>query len=108
MEHLPEFGEFLSEACRVLKGGSKIMLSFPLINPVREALHDFIWHTEFGMIHLCSKAGLKVIIAKPLGGRMADCWLSYCMLLFREEDAVDADRGQLWRRLWRNHAAFRV
>lgn len=98
IEHLPEPLIFLQETARVLKPGGKLILTFPLINPVHEAPYDFFRYTSYGMEHLCAKAGFRIIESVPMGGGWLTVGYLACLLLAKEAETSDTTWARLWRR----------
>jgi len=104
IEHLPEPLIFLKETARVLKTGGKLIVTFPLINPVHESPYDFFRYTSYGMEHLCAKAGLRCIVSVAMGGG----WLTvgYLARLLLSKEAETS--GTAWSRLWRRRVGSKV
>lgn len=104
IEHLPEPMSFLRETARVLKPGGKVILTLPLINPVHEAPYDFFRYTPYGMEHLCTKAGLRIIESVPMGGGWLTVGYLACLLLAKEAESMTLT----WKHSWRSHLSFRI
>ena len=97
IEHLSDPGKFFAEAARVLKPEGHLLVTFPLVNPVHEEPYDFFRFTEYGVLHLCHKAGLEPVIVRPMGGG----WLAagYIIRHLMLEKA-DRAKGSLTRAIW--------
>lgn len=68
LEHCPEPGGVLAEACRVLKPGGVLFLTVPFLWPPHCVPYDEYRYTPFSLErHLC-KAGFVGIDLRPLGG----------------------------------------
>lgn len=68
LEHLERPQDAVNEISRILKPGAHVVLSAPLYWHLHEEPRDFYRYTKYGLEHLCSAAGLKVLEIKPLSG----------------------------------------
>jgi len=50
LEHIPEPDLFLSECCRILKPGGRIVLTVPFMWHIHEAPHDYFRFTRYGLV----------------------------------------------------------
>lgn len=64
LEHIFEPDEFLSEIHRVLKPNGRLLLTVPFVWDEHEQPHDYARYSSFGLSHLLSKNGFKVIEAR--------------------------------------------
>ncbi|HKT16221.1 MAG TPA: methyltransferase domain-containing protein [Allosphingosinicella sp.] len=60
LEHMPEPQAVLSELCRVLKPGGRMICTAPFYYEEHEKPYDFFRYTQFAYHHLFPKAGLTV------------------------------------------------
>lgn len=60
LEHVPDPVTVLTELCRVMKPGGKLLCSAPVIFDEHEQPYDFYRYTQFAYDPLMKKAGLKV------------------------------------------------
>jgi SAM-dependent methyltransferase len=68
LEHVFEPDFFISEICRVLKPGGKVMLTVPFIWDEHEQPYDFARYSSFGLVHLLGKAGFRILHHEKIGG----------------------------------------
>lgn len=68
LEHVPEPGDALREAYRILKPGGKLMLAVPHISRLHEEPHDYYRFTKYGLKHLLEKTGFDILELRPSGG----------------------------------------
>lgn len=68
IEHIAHPNLFFAEVSRVLRSGSYLILTFPLINPLHEEPHDYFRFTEHGVRILCKDHGLNVEKIEKMGG----------------------------------------
>lgn len=68
LEHLPEPASVLAELRRVLKPGAEVWFSTPLFYEEHEQPYDYFRYTQFGLRHLCDRAGLEVVTIDWLEG----------------------------------------
>jgi SAM-dependent methyltransferase len=71
LEHVADHQQMLREAFRMLKPGGKIILTAPMYWEHHEEPYDFFRFTRYGMAHLFSDAGFKVLEIKANGGKWA-------------------------------------
>lgn len=63
-EHVFNIEELLTEICRVLKPGGKLLISIPFAWGEHEIPYDFARYTSFGITHILHKNGFEVIELK--------------------------------------------
>lgn len=68
LEHLPEPAAFMCEAARVLRPGGHLLLTTPQTWGLHEEPRDFFRYTKYGLMHITTAAGLKVIEVEPTTG----------------------------------------
>jgi SAM-dependent methyltransferase len=68
LEHAREPGRVMKETARVLRPGGKLFLVVPNQWEVHQAPHDFFRFTRYGLEHLLSQSGFKVLKIEPIGG----------------------------------------
>lgn len=68
LEHLSEPKLFLHECFRILKPNGKLILQVPFMWQVHEAPHDFYRFTKYGLEHLLTGAGFRVVKISTQGG----------------------------------------
>jgi len=61
LEHLFNLDEILDEINRVLKPKGRLLITVPFVWDEHEIPHDFARYTSFGLIHLLTEHGFKVI-----------------------------------------------
>ncbi len=66
LEHVRNPSHFISEICRVLKPGGKLLLSVPFVWEEHEAPNDHTRFTSYGLRELLEKNGLQVIRQRKL------------------------------------------
>lgn len=59
LEHLPEPGSILTEACRILRPAGRITLTVPFQHKVHEAPWDYYRFTRYGLAYQLEKAGFR-------------------------------------------------
>jgi SAM-dependent methyltransferase len=60
LEHVPEPKRVLTELCRILKPGGKMIYSGPLFYEEHEQPYDFYRYTQFGLRYLLNTAGFEI------------------------------------------------
>lgn len=60
-EHIFNLGEILDELYRVTKPGGHMLITLPFVWDEHEIPYDFARYTSFGIEHLLTKAGFKII-----------------------------------------------
>jgi SAM-dependent methyltransferase len=60
LEHLPTPDQAISEICRSLKSGGRLILQVPFLYPLHDEPYDFHRWTVHGLHQLCSTHGLKI------------------------------------------------
>jgi SAM-dependent methyltransferase len=71
---------FLEEICRVTKPGGHLLLTVPFVWDEHEQPYDFARYSSFGLRHLLSAAGFRIIAAeKTLADPsvLVQLWLGY-------------------------------
>ena len=68
LEHVATPQTLVAELARVLAPGGALIVSVPFLYWVHEAPHDYFRYTEYGLRHLCARAGLTVEECEPYGG----------------------------------------
>lgn len=81
LEHVPEPGQLLAEASRVLGSGGHLVLTAPHIWGVHEEPHDYFRFTGFGLAHLARRAGLEPVEVSPLAGYWVTAGARFCYYL---------------------------
>lgn len=81
LEHVPEPLDLISEACRVLRPGSHLILTAPHIWNVHEAPNDYFRYTQYGLEHLFRKAGFEVVEVRPMAGYFVTSAARFCYFL---------------------------
>jgi len=100
IEHLAEPQVFFTEGARVLCGGGALIITFPLVNQVHEQPYDFFRYTEFGVRHLCQRAGLEVFEVIPMGGGWLTIGYLVRVLLETSGSKKGSNLGRiLWQRM---------
>lgn len=75
LQHLPEPARAVAEMARMLKPGGRAVISVPHLVWLHNEPHDYWRFTQYGMQHLCERAGLRVLSAEKVGGLV--CFLAY-------------------------------
>ena len=60
LEHTPEPGRVLEEACRVLRAGGAVIVTVPQSYPMHGVPYDFYRYTAYGLRHILERAGFTV------------------------------------------------
>lgn len=81
LEHVSEPLELLVEARRILKPGSYLILTAPLIWNVHGQPHDYFRFTHYGLAHLFRKAGFEVQEIRPMAGYFVTAAARFCYFL---------------------------
>lgn len=68
MEHLCEPGTMLSEAFRILRPNSNMLITVPFQWWIHEAPYDYYRYTRYGLEYLFSRAGFQNIQIREIGG----------------------------------------
>ena len=68
LEHVREPARVMAEIARVLKPGGRLLLAVPTEWEEHQQPHDYFRYTQFGVRHLCERAGLEVVQLQPVGG----------------------------------------
>lgn len=68
IEHVPEPAKALSEIRRVLKPGSVLYLTAPMLWSLHYEPHDYYRFTHHGLRYLLDKSGFDVSDIRPIGG----------------------------------------
>jgi len=83
LTYLPDPGEMLAEAHRVLRPGGMLLLEFTQMAPLHDEPHDYFRFTRYGAAHLLERAGFDPLEAIPIGGLMSRVGLSAIAALNR-------------------------
>lgn len=67
LEHVPDADMCIREIQRVMKPGGKLLLNIPFIYPVHDAPDDYRRLTEFGLLKLLEKVGMKIELESAHG-----------------------------------------
>lgn len=81
LEHVPEPGQLVQEASRVLCRGGHLILTAPHIWGVHEEPHDYFRFTGFGLAHLARRAGLEPVEVRALAGYWVTAGARFCYYL---------------------------
>ncbi len=81
LEHVPEPGQLMAEASRVLRPGGHLVLTAPHIWGIHEEPHDYFRFTGFGLAHLARRAGLEPVEVGPLAGYWVTAGARFCYYL---------------------------
>lgn len=83
MEHFCKPSNFLSEAFRVLKCGSFMLLTTPFMWGEHEQPYDYYRYTRYGLGHLAKEAGFEVVCLNADTGSLVSTLLMVNYLLKR-------------------------
>lgn len=89
IEHLDRPLDALKEACRLLKPGGILFLSFPFIYPIHAAPYDYLRYTNHYLEKKLPEYGFEILDEKSIGG----FW--YCLGVFSGHYFRKLDRGPL-------------
>jgi SAM-dependent methyltransferase len=68
LEHIPVPEQLWKEMARILSTNGKIILNVPFMYWLHEQPHDYYRYTEFALRRFVDRAGLRLIMLKPVGG----------------------------------------
>ena len=68
LEHVRRPDKALEELARVLRPGARLLLVVPQEWEVHQAPHDFFRFTRYGLEHLVTSSGLRLLRLEPVGG----------------------------------------
>ncbi len=68
LEHVKEPRKAISEMCRVLKNGGKIIISVPHLSRLHEVPNDYYRFTQYGLKYLLEKEGFEILLLESTGG----------------------------------------
>jgi SAM-dependent methyltransferase len=69
LEHVADPQALCLEVARVLAPGGRLLMNTPFFYWVHEEPHDYFRYTEFALRRLVERAGLRVLVLEPIGGR---------------------------------------
>ncbi len=68
LEHVRRPDKALEELARVLRPGARLLLVVPQEWEVHQAPHDYFRFTRYGLEHLVTSSGLRLLRLEPVGG----------------------------------------
>ena len=81
LEHLPYPEKSISEICRVLKPGGKLIIQTPFLYPLHDQPLDFNRWTEYGYEKLFERTGLSIVSISRTGKPIESACLMFNLAL---------------------------